>query len=130
MREPVRDQIELRAVDIDSLVGQDHKVRLFWAYVIALDLRELEGSDQGARAHARSSSGLAAAAARTVALRDQPRRGQCAGLGAAVREPRCVCWLCGGVSVNHHQLSDFRVGCADLLDRLLASMWRRWRRLG
>src|SRR4030095_16928367 len=42
MREPVRDQIELRAVDIDSLVGQDHKVRLFWAYVIALDLRELE----------------------------------------------------------------------------------------
>jgi hypothetical protein len=29
-------------------------------------------------------------------------------------------WLCGGVSVNYHTLSDFRVGCADLLDRLLA----------
>ena len=29
-------------------------------------------------------------------------------------------WLCGGVSVNHHSLSDFRVGCADLLDRLLS----------
>src|SRR6266702_4394451 len=29
-------------------------------------------------------------------------------------------WLCGGVSVNYHQLSDFRVGCADLLDRLLS----------
>lgn len=28
-------------------------------------------------------------------------------------------WLCGGVSVNHHTLADFRVGCADLLDRLL-----------
>jgi hypothetical protein len=28
-------------------------------------------------------------------------------------------WLCGGVSVNHHMLADFRVGCADLLDRLL-----------
>ena len=29
-------------------------------------------------------------------------------------------WLCGGVSVNHHTLADFRVGCADLLDRLLS----------
>src|SRR5262249_46793441 len=29
-------------------------------------------------------------------------------------------WLCGGVSVNYHTLADFRVGCADLLDRLLA----------
>jgi hypothetical protein len=29
-------------------------------------------------------------------------------------------WLCGGVSVNYHTLSDFRNDCADLLDRLLA----------
>src|SRR5213080_5215169 len=42
MREPARDQIELRAVDIDSLIGQDHLARLFWAYVVALELSELE----------------------------------------------------------------------------------------
>src|SRR5205085_3728428 len=29
-------------------------------------------------------------------------------------------WLCGGVSVNHHTLADFRIGHAVLLDRLLA----------
>jgi DNA-binding transcriptional ArsR family regulator len=29
-------------------------------------------------------------------------------------------WLCGGVSTNYHTLADFRVGCADLLDRLLS----------
>jgi len=29
-------------------------------------------------------------------------------------------WLCGGVALNYHTLSDFRVGCADLLDRLLS----------
>jgi transposase len=28
-------------------------------------------------------------------------------------------WLCGGVSVNYHTLSDFRTGPADFLDRLL-----------
>jgi hypothetical protein len=29
-------------------------------------------------------------------------------------------WLCGGVSVNYHTLSDFRVAQAALLDELLA----------
>lgn len=42
MREPVRDQIELRAMDIDSLIGQDHRAPIFWAYVLSLDLSELE----------------------------------------------------------------------------------------
>src|SRR5258708_25042925 len=42
MREPVRDQIELRAVDLDSLIGADHPARAFWALVQRLDLRDLE----------------------------------------------------------------------------------------
>ena len=42
LREPERDQIELRAVDIDSLIGADHSVRVIWAYVEGLDLSELE----------------------------------------------------------------------------------------
>ena len=37
-----RDQIELRAVDIESLIGQEHPVRVIWAYVEGLDLSELE----------------------------------------------------------------------------------------
>ena len=42
MREPVRDQIELRAVDLDSLIGADHSARLFWDYVQKLDLSAVE----------------------------------------------------------------------------------------
>src|SRR3979490_1951661 len=41
-REPMRDQVELRAVDIDSLIGQDHPARVFWDYVEGVDLSELE----------------------------------------------------------------------------------------
>src|SRR6266700_4648393 len=120
MREPVRDQIELRAVDIESLVGQDHKVRLFWAYVIALDLRELEDRIK-AREH---TPGHPPASPRLLLALWLYATSQ--GVGSARALAR-LCeshdayrWLCGGVSVNHHQLSDFRVGCADLLDRLLA----------
>ena len=50
MREPVRDQIELRAVDLEALVAGDHPVRVIWAYVEKLDLRELEEAIR-ARAH-------------------------------------------------------------------------------
>ena len=42
LREPQRGQIALRAVDIESLIGEDHPVRLIWSYVEELDLSELE----------------------------------------------------------------------------------------
>src|SRR5437879_7327397 len=40
--EPKRDQVELRAVDIESLIGEGHPARVIWSYVEGLDLRELE----------------------------------------------------------------------------------------
>jgi transposase len=120
MREPVRDQIELRAVDIDSLIGQDHLARLIWAYVVALDLSELDARIK-AREH---TPGHPPASPRLLLALWLYATSQ--GVGSARALAR-LCeshdayrWLCGGVSVNHHQLSDFRVGCADLLDRLLA----------
>ncbi len=42
LREPQRDQIALRVVDIESLIGEDHPVRLIWSYVAELDLSGLE----------------------------------------------------------------------------------------
>ena len=120
LREPMRDQVELRAVDIDSLIGQDHPARVIWSYVEGLDLSELED-----RVKARENSpGHPAPSPRLLlalwlyATRD--------GVGSARALDR-LCnshdvyrWLCGGVSLNYHTLSDFRVGCAGLLDRLLA----------
>lgn len=120
LREPKRDQIELRAVDIESLIGQDHPVRLIWSYVEGLDLRELEDriKSRGSRpGHPATSPRLLLALWLSATSE---------GIGSA-RALERLCnshdvyrWLCGGVSVNHHTLADFRIGCADLLDRLLA----------
>ena len=44
LRQPVRDQIELRAVDLDRLIGPEHPARVIWDYVQDLDLRALEQS--------------------------------------------------------------------------------------
>lgn len=120
LREPERDQIELQAVDIDSLIGRDHPVRVIWAYVEGLDLSALED-----RIKARDDSpGHPAISPRLLLA--LWLYATSAGVGSA-RALERLCkshdvyrWLCGGVSVNYHTLSDFRVDCADLLDRLLA----------
>jgi len=120
LREPKRDQIELRAVDIDGLVGQDHPVRVIWSYVEGLDLSALED-----RIKARDDSpGHPAISPRLlVALwlyATSEGVGSARALEALCASHDAYRWLCGNVSVNHHTLSDFRVECADLLDRLLA----------
>src|ERR1044072_2400932 len=42
LREPGRDQVELRAVDLEALLAPDHPARVIWAYVQKLDLQALE----------------------------------------------------------------------------------------
>jgi transposase len=120
LREPRRDQIELRAVDIESLIGEEHPARVIWCYVEGLELGELEDriKARGDRPGHPATSPRLLLALWLYATGD--------GVGSA-RALERLCeshdvyrWLCGGVSVNYHTLADFRVGCADLLDRLLA----------
>jgi transposase len=119
LRVPERDQIELRAVDIDSLIGDDHLARMIWAFVVLLDLSELEN-----RIKARGSKpGPPTITPRLMLALWIYATSQ--GIGSARLLAR-LCesddayrWLCGGVSVNYHTLSTFRSGCADLIDRLL-----------
>lgn len=119
LRVPQRDQIELRAADIESLIGEDHVARLVWAYVMTLDLGELEdriAAREGVPGRPKIMPQLLVALWLYATSE---------GIGSArTLEKLCEShdayrWLCGGVSVNYHTLSDFRVGCADLLDRLL-----------
>jgi transposase len=120
LREPRRDQIELRTMDIDSLIGDDHSARVIWRYVEGLDLSELEDriKARGARPGHPATAPRLLLALWLYATSD--------GVGSA-RALERLCeshdayrWLCGGVSVNHHTLGDFRVESADLLDRLLS----------
>ena len=119
-REPVRDQIELRAVDLEALLAPDHPARVIWAYVEKLDLRELEEAIR-AREH---TPGQAPASPRLLLALWLYATSE--GIGSARALAR-LCeshdvyrWLCGGVSVNYHGLADFRTAHPELLDRLLS----------
>ena len=119
LREPERDQIELRNVDIDSLIGGDHRARVIWDYVEGLELSELEDRIK-AREH---RPGHPPAAPRLLLAlwlyATSDGVGSARALARLCESDDVYRWLCGGVSVNHHSLGDFRVGCADVLDRLL-----------
>ena len=111
-----RNQIELRAVDLDATIPLDHPARNVWAFVEGLDLTALYtaiGSVEG-RAGRAAIDPKILQALWLYATVD--------GVGSAREIERLTeahdayRWICGGVNVNHHTLSDFRCARLDLLD--------------
>lgn len=120
LRSPVRDQLEWRMADLDSLLGPDHPARLIWAYVERLDLRVLEEevkAREGVPGHPPISPRLLLA---LWLYATSQGVGSARSLARLCESHDAFRWLCGGVSVNYHTLSDFRMAHPALLDRLLA----------
>jgi transposase len=119
LREPVRDQIELRAVDLEALLAPEHPARVIWDYVRGLDLRELEDAVR-AREH---TPGQAPVSPRLLLalwlFATSQGVGSARALDRLCKSHDAYRWLCGGIGVNYHGLSDFRVAHPELLDRLL-----------
>lgn len=114
-----RDQIALRAVDLEATVGTEHAVRNVWAFVERLDLSALYaeiGSVEG---------GVGRAAIDPKIVMALWLYATVDGIGSAREIERLTethdayRWICGGVNVNHHTLSDFRCARVDVLDELL-----------
>lgn len=119
LREPERDQIELRVCDLDSLIAAEHPARVIWAYVQRLDLGELE-----ARIKAREHTPGQAPASPHLLLAlwlyaTSEGVGSARALARLCEQHHAYRWLCGGVSVNYHGLADVRSAHPELLERLL-----------
>ena len=112
LREPVRDQIELRTVDLEGLLPSDHPARVIWPYVEQLDER-LEAAIE-AREH---TPGQAPASPRLLLAlwlyATSERMGSARALARLCNSHDVYRWLCGGVSVNYHGLADFRAAMAS-----------------
>jgi transposase len=119
LREPVRDQVELRAVDLEALLPAEHPARVIWAYVEKLDLRALEERVQ-ARTHGPGQSAPSPRLLLALWLYATTQGvGSARALARLCESHDAYRWLCGGVSLNYHGLSDFRTGHPQLLERLL-----------
>jgi transposase len=114
-----RDQIELQPCDLESLLPPGHAARLVWRFVEGLDLSAFYATIRAreGRAGRTPIDPKILVALWLYATMD--------GVGSA-REVDRLCyshdayrWLRGGVSVNYHTLSDFRVQHHAALDDLL-----------
>jgi len=119
--QPNRKQIELRASDLESLLGEEHRARLVWGYVERQDLSRLT---EAIKARG-SNAGRAAIDPRIVfalwlyAVLDGVGSGR--EVARLAREHDAYRWICGGVSVNYHALNDFRSGNEALMDQVLTA---------
>ena len=119
LREPVRDQVELRAVDLEALLPAEHPARVIWAYVQKLDLGALEEIVR-ARAHGPGQSPVSPRLQLALWLFATSQGvGSARALARLCESHDAYRWLCGGVSVNYHSLSEFRTAHPELLEQLL-----------
>jgi transposase len=114
-----RLQTRLVPMDLEGLLPADHQARAVWAFVARLDLSEFHEriKSREGRAGRPAIDPQILLGLWIMAMLD--------GVGAA-REIERLCdyhlayqWMCGGVHVNHHTLSDFRNLSSDQLNGLL-----------
>lgn len=116
---PNRAQMELRSVDLESLLPADHAARAVWEFVESLDVSPLYAAVQSVE----GSAGRPAIDPRIyLALwlyATIEGVGSARALERLTRQHDAYRWILGGVSVNHHSLSDFRVQRGEYLDGVL-----------
>jgi transposase len=119
VKRPHRTQVEMRMLALDELLPADHRARLVWAFVSSLNLEpfyrliEVDRNMPGRPAIAPEIM----VALWLLATID--------GIGSArALAKRCesdlpYLWLLGGVGINYHTLSDFRVQHGERLEQIL-----------
>ena len=119
---PMRNQIQFLMQDLDGTLPEDHQARAIWDFLDRLDLSAFYASIQAVQGGpGRPASDpqvlLAIWVYATVEGVGSARK-----LARLCREHDAFRWLCGGVPVDYHLLSDFRVEHQEALDQLLTQI--------
>lgn len=118
---PNRAQVALVPTDLDSLLPRDHVARSVWAFVARVDLKSLYASIKSVEGNAGRPAIDPAILVSLWLLATLDGVGSARALARLTEDHVAYRWVCGGVSVNYHTLSDFRVGNEAFLDKLLAT---------
>lgn len=109
----------MQLLSLDQWLDPEHRVRIVWQFVQSLDLTELYTPiratvDNAGRDPIDPRILFALWLFATLEGVSSARR-----IDELTRRDIAYMWICGGVSVNYHRLSDFRVQHGDLLERVL-----------
>ena len=116
---PERYQVEMQLMSLDQMVRDDDLVRTVVKYAESIDLSELYDSINA------TTDNVGRDAIDPRILFSLWLFATLEGINSARRIERLTTrdvaymWICGGVSVNYHTLSDFRKDNAELLNNIL-----------
>lgn len=122
LRRPNRQQVTPVPLYLDALLPDDHLARLIWAAVERLDLSaftaEIKVVEGGPGRAAADPAVLVALWIYATSQGESSAR----QIARLCLEHFAYLWLCGGVSMNYHSLSDFRVAHGPKLDALITEV--------
>lgn len=117
-----RHQAVFRPEVLDEVIPADHRVRGIWAVVEKLNLGGFYATIQSRGAQA----GRPATDPKILMVlwlyATSENVGSARQLARLCERDDVYRWICGGVAMNHHTLSDFRVAHGDRLDDLLTQL--------
>ncbi len=118
---PQRSQDEFRHFSLETFIRLDDRVRIVWRYVESLDLEPLYQRIQAVPGKAGRDAVdprilLALWLYATIESVSSARE-----LARLTERDLAYMWICGGVSVNYHLLSDFRTEHREFLEKLLVT---------
>ena len=122
LRRPIRDQIEVCWASLDDLVEADHPVRVVWAAVCTLDLKSWLGEIKAVEGHVGRDATDPRLLVALWVFATLKAVGSARELARLCKESLPYKWLCGGVSINYHMLSDFRSSGGEKWDELLTQI--------
>ena len=122
VRRPVRNQIEMMLRDLDSLISEDHPVRAIWEFLQGLDLAAFYSSIKAVLDGPGRPAGDPQVLLALWVYAMVEDVGSARQLDRLCKEHDVFRWLCGGVPVDYHTLSDFRVAHQEALDKLLTEI--------
>jgi len=119
VQRPDRRQMRMQMYCLEAMLAEDHQARVVWEYVEGLDLACLYDSIRAVEGRAGRDAIDPRILMALWLYATLDGVGSARELGRLCEDHVAYQWICGGVSVNYHTLSDFRTANVELLDRLL-----------
>lgn len=117
---PDREQLYWDQIDLESQIDPDHLVRVIWSFVDGLDLSALYAAIRARDDVAGRPTPDPKVLLALWLYATADGVGSARALERLCRSHAAYRWLCGGVPVNYHGLSAFRVAHGAMLDRVLS----------
>ena len=119
---PVRNQMEWMVRDLDATLPDDHPARAIWAFLERLDLSAFYTSIKSVLGRAGHPATDPQVLLALWLFATSEGIGSARQIARLCEEHDAYRWLRGGVPINYHTLSDFRVAHQEALDNLLTEI--------